>query len=80
MLLLGAVLSLSGCYKEVQKISPGLVKGGSVSVDFATPGIGSETEIVGRGADGERDTEVPVTRAVTALDEDVTVRIIAYRS
>ncbi len=80
VLLLGAVLSLSGCYKEVQKISPGLVKGGSVSVDFATPGIGSETEIVGRGADGERDTEVPVTRAVTALDEDVTVRIIAYRS
>ncbi len=75
-MLLGAVFLLSGCYKEIQEISPESVKGELVFVDFVTPGIGSETEIEEIGTGREKDTELPDT---VTLDKDVTVRIIAYR-
>lgn len=78
LLLLGAVFLLSGCYKEIQEISPESVKGEFVSVDFVTPGIGSETEIEEIGTGREKNAELPATRAV-ALEDSVTVRIIAYR-
>lgn len=78
--LLGVVLLLNGCYKEEQQASPELAGNEHVLVDFATPGIGSETQIVKSGYDRERVLKFPTTRAVVALDENVTVRIIAYRS
>lgn len=78
--LLGVVWLLNGCYKEEQQASPELAGNEHVLVDFATPGIGSETQIVKSGYDRERVLKFPTTRAVVALDENVTVRIIAYRS
>ena len=66
--LLGVVLLLNGCYKEEQQASPELAGNEHVLVDFATPGIGSETQIVKSGYDRERVLKFPTTRAVVALE------------
>ena len=64
--LLGVVLLLNSCCRGAAG-KPELAGNEHVLVDFATPGIGSETQIVKSGYDRERVLKFPTTRAVVAL-------------